>query len=97
MYCTVSSPALLVTVSQQAAPSTSAELVPEAEVRDQGFQPVTGNQQMASGEVLLVQAYAVMWLLAFGLILSSMRQQRKLDARITQLREDLDKVRKAQD
>ena len=59
------------------------------------FRPVDGGGNVASGEVLLIQAYAAMWLLAFGLVLSSIRKQRKLDARITQLQSDLAKARDA--
>jgi hypothetical protein len=87
-YCT-SSPSALVALTQDAAPSASAT----PEDRSQSFRPVEGGGDVASGEVLLVQAYAVMWLLAFGLILGSLRRQRKLDERVSRLQVELDKAR----
>ncbi len=65
------------------------------EDRSQSFQADPGGGNVASGEVLLVQAYAVMWFLAFLLVLSSIRKQRQLDARISQLAGDLAKARDA--
>lgn len=61
---------------------------------DQDFAPVTGGgAEMQSGEVLLVEAYAAFWLLAFFLIFLSFRKQRGLDERIRELREDLERAR----
>jgi CcmD family protein len=59
----------------------------------QEFRPVEGGGDTKSGEMLLVQAYAIIWLLAFGLIVFSIRKQRKLDDRIARLQEDLAKAR----
>jgi len=68
----------------------TSEATPSAE-----FRPVEGGGNAKSGEVLLVQAYAAFWLLAFGLILFSLRKQKKLDARIARLEEDLSRARDA--
>jgi CcmD family protein len=40
---------------------------------------------MQSGERLLVEAYAVIWLVLFGLVLLSWRRQRKIDDRVASL------------
>jgi hypothetical protein len=40
---------------------------------------------MQSGEKLLVEAYAVIWLILFGLVLLSWRRQRTIDDRVTAL------------
>jgi CcmD family protein len=91
-FCTLGSGAELVSLSQpgEPAPSGNAEAPQE---RSQAFKPVTGGPEMQSGEMLLVEAYAAIWLLAFGLILASLRRQRKLDDRIKRLEDDLDKAR----
>lgn len=60
-----------------------------ADDRAQEFAPVEGGGEVASGEVLLVQAYAAVWLIAFGLILGANRRQKKLDERIESLRAEL--------
>ncbi|MEQ9323929.1 MAG: CcmD family protein [Polyangiaceae bacterium] len=59
------------------------------------FRPVEGGGNSKSGEMLLVQAYAAFWLFAFGLIVFSLRKQKKLDARIDRLEDDLRKARDA--
>jgi CcmD family protein len=96
-YCTTSGWQVLVSLGQtpEAAPSAAPSATTETERESTSFKAVEGGGNVASGEVLLIQAYAVMWLLAFGLVLSSIRKQRKIDARITQLQNDLDKARGA--
>ena len=89
-YCSLASAAALVSVDEPAAPAASGSADQE---RSQSFQPVTGGPEMQSGEMLLVEAYAAIWLLAFGLVIASLRRQRKLDERIRRLEEDLDKAR----
>lgn len=51
---------------------------------------------MQSGEKLLVEAYAVIWLIVFGMILLSWRRQRQIDRRVDTLEASLRKAR-AQD
>lgn len=57
------------------------------------FRAYEGGGETKSGEMLLVQAYVVFWLLAFGLIIFSIRKQKKLDDRIARLEQDLNKAR----
>ncbi|HHH27330.1 MAG TPA: CcmD family protein [Polyangiaceae bacterium] len=59
------------------------------------FRPVEGGGNTKSGEMLLVQAYAAFWLFAFGLIVFSLRKQKKLDERIARLEDDLNEAREA--
>lgn len=57
------------------------------------FKPHEGGGEVASGEVLLVEAYAAMWFLAFVLIFLSFRRQKALDRRIDRLQEDISRAR----
>lgn len=52
----------------------------------EGFKPVGTNAgETRSGHVLLVEAYALFWLIAFGLLLLTWRRQRVLDRRVADL------------
>lgn len=64
--------------------------------RSTAFQPVTGGPEMQSGEKLLVEAYAAIWVILFVLVLLSWRRQGKLEARITQLDGAIEKAREAE-
>ena len=55
-----------------------------------------GGTQLASGETLLVEAYAAIWVIVFALILLSWRRQRGLEARVDGLQTSLDKARAAE-
>jgi CcmD family protein len=63
-----------------AAPTTTT-----ADDRATSFRAVQGGNEMQSGEKLLVEAYAVIWLILFGFILLSWRRQRKIDDRVASL------------
>jgi hypothetical protein len=67
-----------------------------AEDRATTFRPVEGGTQIASGETLLVEAYAAIWLIMFALILLSWRRQRGLEGRVDGLQAALDKARAAE-
>lgn len=55
-----------------------------------GFRPVGSNAgETRSGHVLLVEAYALFWLIAFGLLLLTWRRQRILDRRVVELESKL--------
>ncbi len=66
-----------------------------AEDRSTTFRPVEGGPQMQSGEKLLVEAYAAIWLILFALVLLSWRRQRRIDERIGSLEEAVEKARAA--
>jgi len=80
------------------APSTAATAPTgtSAEDRATTFRPVEGGTQLASGETLLVEAYAAIWVIVFALILLSWRRQRGLEARVDGLQTALDKARAAE-
>jgi CcmD family protein len=72
-------------------PSTTS---PTPDDRSSGFSAVEGGTETRSGTVLLVEAYAAIWLILFGFIWMTFRRQRKLDTRISDLEAALQKVRK---
>jgi CcmD family protein len=49
---------------------------------------------MQSGEKLLVEAYAVIWVLVFGMLLFSWRRQKKMDERIAGLEQAVTAARR---
>ncbi len=75
---------------EAAAPNTSTT----SEQRSSSFRPVQGGEAMQSGEKLLVEAYAVIWVLLFGMLLFSWRRQRKMDDRIATLEQAVTAARK---
>lgn len=80
-------------VFAQPSPVGSAAETPDD--RATAFRPVEGGTQMQSGEKLLVEAYAAIWLIAFAFILLSWRRQRHIDRRIANLEGALQKARGA--
>jgi CcmD family protein len=64
-----------------------------ADDRSTSFKPVQGAPDMQSGEKLLVEAYAAIWIILFALIALSWRRQRQLEARIDTLDGALGKAR----
>jgi len=48
------------------------------------FKAVEGSETM-SGETLLVEAYAAIWIILFVFIVASWRKQSKIDARVDEL------------
>ena len=66
-----------------AAPAATS--TPTVKDRDTEFRALEGGGEVQPGGVLLIEAYAVMWLLVFVMIVRSIRKQSKLDQRIEQL------------
>ena len=79
---------------QSPAPAPVAT-TPSADDRSTAFRAVEGGNEMQSGEKLLVEAYAALWLILFALILVSWRRQKAIDARVVILEGELAKVRAA--
>ena len=77
----------------RAALFSFAQPADDPDARAGEFVPHEGGGNVASGEVLLVEAYAVMWLLAFALIFMSYRKQKALDRRVARLQDDLARAR----
>ena len=49
------------------------------------FRAVEGGTQVASGEVLLVEAYSAIWLILMGFLLVGWRRQKQVEQRIADL------------
>lgn len=64
-----------------------------AEDRGQAFRPVEGGNELQSGEMLLVEAYAAIWLILFALIFFSWRRQARMNQRIDALAAAVQKAR----
>jgi hypothetical protein len=77
------------------SPAAPAATNPSADDRAQSFRAVQGGGEMQSGEKLLVEAYAALWLILFGLVFISWRRQKAIDARVVTLESELAKVRAA--
>jgi hypothetical protein len=73
----------------QKAPATETS----ADGRSTSFRAVEGGNEMQSGEMLLVEAYAAIWTLLFVMLLLWWRRQRLIDSRITFLEEAVAKAR----
>lgn len=57
------------------------------------FRAVEGGTQMQSGEKLLVEAYAAIWIIAMIFLVSIFRRQKRIDARMASLELALEKAR----
>jgi hypothetical protein len=68
-----------------------------ADDRSTTFRPVTGGEELQSGEKLLVEAYAAIWVILFAVVLMSWRKQRAVDARLDGLEASIAKVSAASD
>ena len=62
--------------------------------RSTEFRPAPTNE-IQSGETLLVEAYAVIWLIVFGLVWFSWRRLRLIDDRIAALESSVARARRA--
>lgn len=91
--CVLPNGASLVLASQSTAPSASAVTPEPVGEREQGFKPHPGGADLQSGELLLIEAYAAIWLMAFLLILHTWRKQRQLASRLDQLEQDIEEAR----
>lgn len=80
------------TPAPKAAPTTTG-----ADGRSTEFRAVEGGNELQSGEKLLVEAYAAIWVILFALVLFSWRRQRGLDTRMNSLSAAIDKARAQKD
>ncbi|MBI4950567.1 MAG: CcmD family protein [Myxococcales bacterium] len=90
-------PAPSATASEATAPgpSASASAADDPDARNESYRPVAGGGNTRSGELLLVEAYAVIWLVVFGVLWLSLRRHKQLAARIDKLEADLGRARAA--
>lgn len=61
--------------------------------RAQAFRPVEGGNELQSGEKLLVEAYAAIWIIIFAMVYLSWRRQKQIDRRIDALEAAVQKAR----
>jgi CcmD family protein len=73
------------------APTSAA---PSADDRSTAFRPVEGGTEMQSGEKLLVEAYAAIWIILFAFVLISWRRQRRIDERVASLEAAVEAARR---
>lgn len=82
------------TENKNQAPAPGSSPAPKTtEDRSTAFRPVEGGTQMQSGEKLLVEAYAAIWILAMIFLVSIFRRQKRIDARMATLEAALEKAR----
>jgi hypothetical protein len=53
--------------------------------RETTFRPVEGGRETTSGELLLIEAYAALWIILLGFLFISWRRQSRIDARVAEL------------
>ncbi len=72
------------------SPSPSASASPDS--RSTSFQAVHGGQETRSGETLLVEAYAVLWIILMTWLVLLWRKQGGLNGRIDDLERAIDRA-----
>lgn len=60
--------------------------------RSTTFQPVEGGAEHRSGEMLLVEAYSVLWLILMGWLVFQWRRQAAIGSRIDGLERAIDRA-----
>lgn len=79
------------------APAASAAPTPTtpktSDDRSTTFRAVEGGSEMQSGEKLVVEAYAAIWILTMIFLVSIFRRQKRIDARMASLEVALEKAR----
>lgn len=80
--------------SKYQAPEQGAAAAPKtADDRSTAFRAVEGGTQIQSGEKLLVEAYAAIWIITMIFLVSIFRRQKQIDARMTSLASAVEKAR----
>ena len=72
-------------ISQPMNPTPSASASATPDYRSTSFRPVEGGQEMRSGTVLLVEAYAAIWMVLMVWLLMLWRKQRELHGRLDEV------------
>lgn len=58
---------------------------PQSENRASTFQPVEGGGETRSGELLLVEAYVVLWLILFGWLFLLRKKTTVIESRLAEI------------
>lgn len=74
-------------------PTTTTTTTTAADPRATEFRAVEGGSETRSGTVLLVEAYAAIWLILFAMLLLGHFKQRRIDARIDELEKAVERAR----
>jgi len=74
----------------QTAPDSSAAKNPDD--RSTTFQPVEGGTEQHSGATLLIEAYAVLWVILMGWLVFQWRRQAALGLRLDGLERAIDRA-----
>jgi hypothetical protein len=72
--------------------TASASAAPTPDERSTTFQPVEGGTEQHSGATLLVEAYAVLWIILMAWLLFQWRRQASLGARLDDLERAIDRA-----
>jgi hypothetical protein len=72
-------------MNQASAPYGAPSSGAPQDRRPTEFRAVEGGPEIASGEVLLVEAYAALWVVLLGFLLVGWRRQKRMEARIAEL------------
>jgi len=67
------------------APERPSDQAADPAQRGTEFRAVEGGAEVMSGETLLVEAYAALWIILFAFIFVSWRRQSRIDARVGEL------------
>ncbi|MBW2524212.1 MAG: CcmD family protein [Deltaproteobacteria bacterium] len=70
---------------------------PQTQQSSTEFRGAAGGAEAQSGLVLLVEAYAAIWLLVFLFILWTLQRQRRMGRRMAELEGQLERARAVQD
>ena len=76
--------------TMEAQPASSATLTPDG--RSTAFQPVEGGPEQHSGTTLLVEAYAVLWVILMAWLLLVWRRQKTVNTRLDELEHAIDRA-----
>jgi len=80
-----------VTYQAAAAPAASGS-AGTPDDRSQAFRAVEGGTEVQSGSVLLVEAYAAIWIILMAWLLVLWRKQRELHGRLDQVERTIDRA-----
>jgi hypothetical protein len=83
---------MMQTASQGAPQSNDPGAAKAPDDRSTSFQPVEGGGENRSGTTLLVEAYAVLWVLLMAWVLLLWRKQAALSARLGDLEKAIDRA-----
>ncbi|MCU0692047.1 MAG: hypothetical protein MUF54_11645 [Polyangiaceae bacterium] len=78
-------------MANQNEPVTDTVTTQPGDGRATEFRTVEGGGETRNGQMLLVEAYAAIWLILFAMLWLGFRKQRHLDARIAELERALGK------